>query len=59
MDWEEDFMKISGDVGGRVLINQYPEKVKKINIFNSSILFDIDRERDYLKAKNYIKMREY
>jgi len=51
-------MNITGDTGGRGLINLYPEKVRKVNILDSSILFDIDGEEDYLKAKTYFKMKE-
>jgi len=58
IDWKEDLMNITGDTGGRVLINLYPEKVRKVNILDSSILFDIDGEEDYLKAKTYFKMKE-
>jgi len=58
IDWKEDLMNITGDTGGRVLIKLYPEKVRKVNILDSSILFDIDGEEDYLKAKTYFKMKE-
>jgi len=58
MAWKRDFMKITGDAGGRVLIKKYPNKVKRIDISDQAILFDIDREEDYLKAKKYIKTKE-
>ena len=56
--WKENFMRISDDVGGRVLIKMYPEKVRKIEMSDNTILFDIDREEDYLKAKTYLKKLE-
>lgn len=56
--WKEDFMNITGDIGGRVLIKKYPDKVKRVNTLNQAILFDIDREEDYLKAQTYFKMKE-
>lgn len=49
--WKEEFMNITGDVGGRVLIKAHPDRVKKITLNNEGILFDIDREEDYKKAK--------
>jgi molybdenum cofactor cytidylyltransferase len=58
LDWKEELMNITGDVGGRVLIKAHPDKVKRINISDSSILFDIDREEDYLKARTYFERKE-
>ncbi|HPK86782.1 MAG TPA: nucleotidyltransferase family protein [Atribacterota bacterium] len=49
--WKEEFMNITGDVGGRILIKAHPDLVKKITLNNEGILFDIDREEDYKKAK--------
>lgn len=49
--WKEEFMNITGDVGGRILIKAHPDRVKKITLNNEGILFDIDREEDYKKAK--------
>ncbi|MEA1940046.1 MAG: nucleotidyltransferase family protein [Candidatus Caldatribacteriota bacterium] len=54
--WKKELMTISGDVGGRVLIKSYPEKVKRVNILDEAILFDIDNEDDYLRAKTYLKL---
>lgn len=56
--WKEDFMGISGDTGGRVLIKKYPEKVRIIEMSDNTILFDIDKEEDYIKAKAYLKILE-
>jgi len=49
-------MAVTGDVGGRVLIKAHPEKVKRVNISDETILFDIDQEKDYLKAQTYLKL---
>ena len=54
--WKDELMAITGDVGGRVLIKAYPEKVKRVNILDEAILFDIDQEKDYLKAQTYLKL---
>jgi len=54
--WKDKLMAITGDVGGRVLIKAYPEKVKRVNILDEAILFDIDQEKDYLKAQTYLKL---
>ena len=56
--WKEDFMRISGDIGGRVIIKKYPEKVTKIEMSDNTILFDIDKKEDYTKAKDYLKILE-
>ena len=50
--WKDELMAVTGDVGGRVLIKAHPEKVKKVNISDETILLDIDREEDYEKMKN-------
>ena len=54
--WKDELMAITGDVGGRVLIKAHPEKVKRVNISDETILFDIDQEKDYLKAQMYLKL---
>ena len=51
ISWKEELMAITGDVGGRVLIKAYPERVKKIKVSDEAIILDIDGEEDYLKAK--------
>ncbi|MCK4240924.1 MAG: nucleotidyltransferase family protein [Candidatus Atribacteria bacterium] len=54
--WKDELMAVTGDVGGRVLIKAHPEKIKRINISDETILFDIDQEKDYLKAQMYLKL---
>ena len=54
--WRDELMAVTGDVGGRVLIKAHPEKVKRVNISDETILFDIDQEEDYLKAQMYLKL---
>jgi len=49
--WKEELMKLSGDVGGRVLIKAHPERIKRVKIPDESIFLDIDREEDYQKMK--------
>lgn len=51
ISWKEELMAITGDVGGRVLIKAYPERVKKVKVSDEAIILDIDGEEDYLKAK--------
>ena len=50
--WKDELMKLSGDVGGRVLIKAHPERIKRFKISDESILLDIDREEDYEKIKS-------
>jgi molybdenum cofactor cytidylyltransferase len=54
--WKDELMAITGDVGGRVLIKAHSENVKRVNILDETILFDIDQEKDYLKAQTYLKL---
>ena len=58
MAWKPDLMKITGDVGGRVFIKKYPEKIKRVDIPDQAILFDIDRKEDYLEAKMLLERKE-
>lgn len=50
--WKEELMKLSGDVGGRVLIKAHPERIKRVKISDKFIFLDIDREEDYEKIKS-------
>jgi len=54
--WKDELMAVTGDVGGRVLIKAHPEKVKRVDVSDETILFDIDQEKDYLKAQTYLKL---
>ena len=54
--WKDELMAVTGDVGGRILIKAHPEKVKRVNVSDETILFDIDQEKDYLKAQTYLKL---
>ncbi len=54
--WKDELMAVTGDVGGRVLVKAHPEKIKRVNISDETILFDIDQEKDYLKAQIYLKL---
>ena len=54
--WKDELIAVTGDVGGRVLIKAHPEKVKRVNVSDETILFDIDQEKDYLKAQTYLKL---
>jgi len=49
--WKDELMKLSGDMGGRVLIKAHPERIKRFKISDECILLDIDREEDYEKIK--------
>jgi molybdenum cofactor cytidylyltransferase len=50
--WREELMKLSGDVGGRVLVKAHPERIKRVKIPDESIFIDIDQEEDYQKIKS-------
>lgn len=44
---KEDFLQLQGDVGGKVIINKYLNKVKFLEIQDSTRLFDIDTNENY------------
>ena len=45
--YKEDFLKLQGDVGGKIIINKNLEKVKFVELQDSSKLFDIDTNESY------------
>jgi molybdenum cofactor cytidylyltransferase len=44
---KEDFLKLQGDVGGKVIINKNLNKVKLVEINDGKKLFDIDTNANY------------
>ena len=44
--FKDDIAKIEGDVGLRILISNYPERVTRIPWHNDSITWDIDTPKD-------------
>jgi len=54
--WLDELLRLYGDVGGRVVIKTYPEKIKKVEILNRAIIEDIDSEEDYLRIQSYFKL---
>lgn len=45
--FKEDFLKLEGDIGGKIIINKNLEKVKFLEIHDSTKLFDIDTNENY------------
>ena len=45
--FKEDFLKLEGDVGGKIIINKNLDKVKFVEIGDSTKLFDIDTNENY------------
>ena len=56
--WKDDFREITGDVGGRLIIKANPDRVKRIDFSSIAVIFDIDKEEDYIKARAWFKARE-
>ena len=52
-DFKEDFLKLEGDVGGKVIINKNMEKVKFLEIEDSVEIVDIDTNENY---ENILKL---
>ena len=53
--FKKDFLKLEGDVGGKVIINKNLDKVKFVEIQDSRNLFDIDTNENY---ENILKLEE-
>jgi molybdenum cofactor cytidylyltransferase len=51
--FREDFLELEGDVGGKVIINKNLDKVKFLEIQDSTKLFDIDTSENY---ENILKL---
>ena len=47
--------EIRGDHGARVLFDQYPEQIEKIDIQNPGILTDVDTKEEYERLVNALK----
>ncbi|HEY8892159.1 MAG TPA: molybdenum cofactor cytidylyltransferase [Clostridium sp.] len=45
--FKEDLLKLEGDVGGKIIINKNLDKVKFVEIYDSTKLFDIDTNENY------------
>jgi molybdenum cofactor cytidylyltransferase len=45
--FKEEFLKLQGDVGGKIIINKNLDKVKFVEIDESLRLFDIDTNENY------------
>lgn len=54
--WYDELLKLSGDVGGKVVVKTHPEKIKKVEILDRAVIEDIDSEEDYLRIKSYFKL---
>jgi len=48
---KEDLERLQGDSGGRVLIDQMAERVKRVDVDDSLAGIDIDSPEDYQKAR--------
>ncbi|MGE5628248.1 MAG: molybdenum cofactor cytidylyltransferase [Solirubrobacterales bacterium] len=44
-----ELMNLSGDVGGRIIINKYNDEVLKVEVNNKYVLFDVDTPEEYSK----------
>jgi len=45
--FKDDLLKLQGDVGGKIIINKNLDKVKFVEIYDSTRLFDIDTNENY------------
>lgn len=45
--YREEFLRLQGDVGGRVLLNKYKEYIQFIEIKDKKFLKDVDTNEDY------------
>jgi molybdenum cofactor cytidylyltransferase len=49
--YREDLLKLKGDVGGREIVERYPEDVLVVHVKSEGIVKDIDTWKDYKKVK--------
>jgi molybdenum cofactor cytidylyltransferase len=49
VDFKEKLLQLSGDKGGRVIIDEFKERVCYINITDESLGIDVDTKEEYLK----------
>jgi molybdenum cofactor cytidylyltransferase len=45
--FKEDFLRLEGDVGGKVIINKNLDKVKFVEVQDAAKLFDVDTNENY------------
>jgi molybdenum cofactor cytidylyltransferase len=45
--FKEDFLRLEGDVGGKVIINKNLDKVKFVEVKDNAKLFDVDTNENY------------
>jgi len=48
--YKEELLKLEGDVGGRSIIEKYPNDLRLIRVRSQGVVKDIDTWRDYLPA---------
>lgn len=49
-EFKEELLSLSGDVGGKIIINKHTDDTVKINIQSDNEHIDIDTINDYIKA---------
>jgi molybdenum cofactor cytidylyltransferase len=52
--FKKELLKVKGDVGGRFVLEKYPERIGLVAVRSEGVLKDIDTWRDY---KNGLRMR--
>jgi CTP:molybdopterin cytidylyltransferase MocA len=45
-------MRLTGDTGGRPVLHAHAEHAERVTVSNLGVLFDIDTQDDYAKAKS-------
>ena len=55
-DFKEDLLKVTGDKGGREIIQKNPSKIRKVEIQDEFLIIDIDTIEDY---DNWCKMPQH
>jgi molybdenum cofactor cytidylyltransferase len=48
-EFKEELLKLSGDKGGRVLINKYETRVSYVNIEDENLGIDVDTKEEYIR----------
>ena len=57
--YREDLLALTGDKGGRAIIDAYPDDVLQVEVDSSSVIYDIDKWEDYQQhLQQYLESRE-
>lgn len=57
--YQGELMGLSGDQGGRVILERYPDRVHELEVETPAVLMDIDTMEDYERLIDYARSSGY